>query len=184
MSTISDKIPGGYVSMDHQVAGHTFQVGTDQIGMLKSDEDGSVLKPGGSPMCASREIKFYEQLLTTSDPSILPLKDFVSEYRGVETLPVGNKTIKFIKLRDLTHQMPKPCVIDLKIGLRTWDPMATSEKQKTEDSKYKLCKATLGFCIPGFQTFHIASDTYKKFGKEYGKKLNENTVVDGKLRSF
>jgi hypothetical protein len=43
----SDKIPNGYVSMDHQVAGHTFQVGTEEIGMLKSVDDGSVLKPGG-----------------------------------------------------------------------------------------------------------------------------------------
>lgn len=43
----SDKIPSGYVLMDHQVAGHTFHVGTDEIGMLKSSDDGSVLKPGG-----------------------------------------------------------------------------------------------------------------------------------------
>lgn len=106
--TSSDKIPSGYVSMNHQVAGHTFQVGTDEIGMLKSNDDGSVLKPGGSPMCASREIKFYEQLLTTTDPNVLPLKEFTSEYRGVQTLPVGNKTIKFIKLRDLTHNMLEP----------------------------------------------------------------------------
>jgi len=51
----NDKIPDGYLQMDHQVAGHTFQVGTDEIGMLKCSDDGSVLKPGGSPMCASRE---------------------------------------------------------------------------------------------------------------------------------
>lgn len=179
--TSSDKIPSGYVSMDHQVAGHTFQVGTDEIGMLKSVDDGSVLKPGGSPMCASREIKFYEQLLTTTDPNVLPLKDFTSEYRGVQTLSVGNKTIKFIKLRDLTHSMLEPCVIDLKMGGRTWDPMATQEKKQAEDGKYKQCKGTIGFCVPGFQTFHIASGNYKKFGKEYGKKLNENTIVDGNL---
>lgn len=43
----SDKIPIGFVSMDHQVAGHTFHVGSEEIGMLKSVDDGSVLKPGG-----------------------------------------------------------------------------------------------------------------------------------------
>lgn len=73
-----DKIPSGYLPLDNQVAGHMLQVGTDQMGMLKSVDDGSVLKPGGSPMCASREIKFYEQILTTTDPEILPLKEFVS----------------------------------------------------------------------------------------------------------
>lgn len=44
--SVSEKIPNGYISMDHQVAGHTFQVGSDEIGMLKSIDDGSVLKPG------------------------------------------------------------------------------------------------------------------------------------------
>lgn len=73
-------------------------------------------------------------------------------------------------------------VIDLKMGVRTWDPMATQEKKQAEDGKYKQCKGTVGFCIPGFQTFHIASGNYKKFGKEYGKKLNENTLVDGESK--
>jgi len=124
------------------------------------------------------KIKFYETLLTTTDPNVVPLKEFTSEYRGTQTLTVGLKTIKFIRLRDLTHSMLEPCVIDLKMGTRTWDPMATQEKKITEDSKYKDCKDTVGFCIPGFQTFHISSGIYKKFGKEYGKKLNQNTVVD------
>lgn len=176
----NQKIPNGFTSMDHQVAGHTFQVGTDEIGMLKSVDDGSVLKPAGSPMCAAREIKFYEQLLTTADKDILPLRDFTAEYRGTQTLNVGTKTINFIKLRDLTHGMLEPCVIDIKMGKRTWDPLATEQKREAEEGKYQMCKNTVNFCIPGFQTFHIASGNYKKFGKEYGKKLNENTVKDGK----
>lgn len=179
--SMSEKIPEGYLSMDHQVAGHTFQVGSDEIGMLKSVDDGSVLKPGGTPMCAAREIKFYEQLLTTTDKDILPLREFTTEYRGTKTLNVGSKTVNFIKLRDLTHAMLEPCVIDIKMGRRTWDPLATEKKRIAEESKYVQCKNTVGFCIPGFQTYHIASGNYKKFGKEYGKKLNENTVKDGML---
>ena len=66
------KIPSGYEAMNDQVAGHVVQVGSDEVGMLKCIDDGSVLKPGGSPMCAAREIKFYEQLLTSTDPNILP----------------------------------------------------------------------------------------------------------------
>lgn len=174
-----EKVPAGFEIMQHQVAGHTFHVGSDEIGMLKSIDDGSVLKPGGKPMCCAREIKFYEQLLTTTDKEILPLREFTAEYRGSQTLNVGSKTVNFIKLRDLTYGMLEPCVMDIKIGRRTWDPLTTEQKRKTEESKYAECKNTVGFCIPGFQTFHIASGTYKKFGKEYGKKLNENTVKDG-----
>lgn len=177
--SVSEKIPDGYSSMDHQVAGHTFHIGSDEIGMLKSTDDGSVLKPGGTPMCASREIKFYEQLLTTTDKDVLPLREFTAEYRGTQALNVGSKCVNFIKLRDLTHGMLEPCVIDIKMGRRTWDPNATELKRQTEESKYVQCKNTVGFCIPGFQTYHIASGSFKKFSKDYGKKLNENTVKDG-----
>jgi inositol-polyphosphate multikinase len=177
----NDKIPSGYLHMEHQVAGHKVHVGIDEIGMLKSIDDGSVLKPGGLPMCAAREIKFYEQLLTSTDPNVLPLREFTPEYRGTQTLNVGNKTVNFIKLRDLTHGMLEPCIIDIKIGRRTWDWLATDQKKEAEESKYQGCKKTVGFCIPGFQTFHIASNSYKKYGRDYGKKLNENTVKDGEI---
>ncbi|CRL03185.1 CLUMA_CG016529, isoform A [Clunio marinus] len=179
----NDKIPKGYVNMTHQVAGHTVHVGTDEIGLLKSIDDGSVLKPGGSQWCAAREIKFYEQLLTSTDPAVLPLKEFVPEYRGTQTLTIGNKTINFIKLQDLTHGMLEPCIIDIKIGRQTWDPLATDAKKEAEASKYQQCKTTVGFCIPGFQTYHLISNTYKKFGRDYGKKLNQNTVTDA-LKMF
>lgn len=129
----NQKLPNGYLALEHQVAGHTFQVGTDELGMLKNVDDGSVMKPAGSPMCAAREIRFYEQLLTTTDPVMMALRDFTPEYRGTQTLTVGHKTIKFIKLRDLTHGMMEPCVIDLKMGKRTWDPLATDQKREAEE---------------------------------------------------
>ena len=80
--------------------------------------------------------------------------------------------------------MLEPCVIDLKMGGRTWDPLASEEKREAEDGKYVKCKSSVGFCVPGFQTYNIASGTFKKFGKEYGKKLNEETIKDGEWMSF
>lgn len=134
----NQKLPNGYLALEHQVAGHTFQVGTDELGMLKNVDDGSVMKPAGSPMCAAREIRFYEQLLTTTDPVMMALRDFTSEYRGTQTLTVGHKTIKFIKMTDLTHGMMEPCVIDLKMGKRTWDPLATDKKREAEEVRSNL----------------------------------------------
>jgi inositol-polyphosphate multikinase len=107
------------------------------------------------------------------------LRDFTSDYRGTKALTVGTKTINFIKLQDLTYGMLEPCVIDIKMGGRTWDPLATPQKRESEDSKYKSCKESVGFCIPGFQVYQLSSGTYKKFGRDYGKKLNQNTVKDG-----
>lgn len=56
------ELPEGYQHGDNQVAGHTFQIGSEEIGLLKRNEDASVLKPEGSPFCATREIRFYEAL--------------------------------------------------------------------------------------------------------------------------
>lgn len=45
--------------------------------------------------------------------------------------------------------------MDIKIGQRTWDPLADEEKRKCEESKYYECKQGLGFCIPGFQIYDL-----------------------------
>lgn len=40
------------------------------------------------------------------------------------------------------------------------------------------CKENCGFCIPGFQVFSISAGKIKRYGKEYGKSLDENTVIE------
>jgi len=92
---------------------------------------------------------------------------------------IDGKPIEFLKLLDITHGMTEPCVIDIKIGKRTWDPTASDDKILVEEQKYKPCKQNLGFCIPGFQVYDVSSGRIKRYGKEYGKKLNETTVKDG-----
>lgn len=71
--------------------------------------------------------------------------------------------------------------MDIKIGKRTWDPQATPNKIQAEEQKYEACKQYLGFCIPGFQVYDIKTGRVRRFGKEYGKKLNQNSVKDGKI---
>lgn len=152
------------------------------LGMLKDQQDGSVLKAAVKPICGVREIKFYEELTRKlSDPSIEQLRNLVPEYRGTVKMSFRGKIIDFIKLADITHDMDEPCVMDIKIGKRTWDPEATKEKILAEEQKYEACKQNLGMCIPGFQVYDIKTDRIKRFGKEYGKKLNQNTVKDGKI---
>lgn len=152
-----------------------------RLGMLK-DQDGSVLKAAVKPICGAREIEFYESLLgNLNDPSIETLRKLVPEYRGTVKMPFRGKVIDFIKMIDITHDMDEPCVMDIKIGKRTWDPLATPDKISAEEQKYKDCKQNLGFCIPGFQVYDIKTDRVKRFGKEYGKKLDQNSVRDGEL---
>ncbi|XP_031627181.1 inositol polyphosphate multikinase isoform X2 [Contarinia nasturtii] len=177
--TIVKDLPRGTELLENQVAGHTFQIGTDEIGMLKDQQDGSVLKAAVKPICGLREIKFYEELMRDStEPSIEHLRKLVPEYRGTVKMSFRGKVIDFIKLADITHDMDEPCVMDIKIGKRTWDPEATKEKILAEEQKYEACKQNLGICIPGFQVYDIKTDRIRRFGKEYGKKLDQNTVKD------
>lgn len=178
-----NNLPSGTIPLENQVAGHTFQEGTDAIGMLKDESDDIVLKPLTKPICGEREKSFYELLQTTKNPCLLALKRLVPEYRGVVTADVNGKEVEFIKLVDLTHGMRKPCIMDIKVGKRTWDPLATKEKILVEEEKYAACKKTIGLCIPGFQVYDIETGKLHRFSKDYGKKLNETTFRDT-LRLF
>lgn len=165
--------------MEHQVAGHTFQENNpNELGLLKRS-DGSVLKPAGKAACGAREIKFYESLRQTEIPEYLSsLRDLVPKYMGSEELCIEGREVTFLRLEDLTDKMLEPCVMDVKIGRRTWDPLATAEKRAAEEGKYVACKQNLGFCVPGFQVHSVKTGRVKRFGKEYGKKLNEQTIKE------
>lgn len=43
----------------------------------------------------------------------------------------------FIVLDDITRGMKKPCVMDVKIGLQTWEP-GCSEKKKMDENVTKF----------------------------------------------
>lgn len=174
----SINLPRGLVPMQHQVAGHTFQPDNpNELGLLKHGTDGTVLKPAGKAACGARELKFYESLRQPDVPDYLAsLRCLVPRYSGAEVLCIEGRDVNFIRLEDLTDRMLEPCVMDVKIGRRTWDPLATPEKRAAEESKYVACKQSLGFCVPGFQVHSVRTGRVKRFGKEYGKKLNEESV--------
>lgn len=75
--------------------------------------------------------------------------------------------------------MSKPCVMDIKIGKRTWDPLASASKRIAEETKYVYCKKAYGLCIPGFQVYDLSTMDLRTFTKDYGKKLNKETMIDG-----
>uniref|UniRef100_A0A1B0C9M9 Kinase n=2 Tax=Lutzomyia longipalpis TaxID=7200 RepID=A0A1B0C9M9_LUTLO len=166
-STNIPNLPVGCVPLDNQVAGHTFQAG--EMGILR-ENDGTILKPAAKPLCGAH-------------PSLVALRDLVPEYRGTQKLFVGDRYVDFMKLVDATDGMLEPCIMDVKIGARTWDPLATEEKRAAEEQKYLACKKALGLCIPGFQVYHLGTGRIKRYSKDYGKKLNEKTVRDA-LRIF
>ncbi|XP_032665364.1 inositol polyphosphate multikinase-like isoform X2 [Odontomachus brunneus] len=145
--------------------------------------NGHVLKPATKAILGEREIAFYENLQTSQDPTTTQLRSFVPCYYGTTELRIFNKRTKFLTLKDITEDMAEPCVMDIKIGRRTWDPLATPEKRATEEFKYAESKRAYGFCITGFQVYCLSSGRLKKFDRDYGKKLDAKGVVEA-LETF
>ncbi|XP_067641772.1 LOW QUALITY PROTEIN: inositol polyphosphate multikinase-like [Eurosta solidaginis] len=167
------QLPAGFAAMQTQVAGHIFDSAT--MGLLQ-DNSGCVLKPLGKPECGERELNFYESLqLNDSNPLLMQLRAFVPKFHKKVKLVVNNRHHMFIKLEDLTYGMQKPCIIDIKIGKRTWDPPATEQKRHVEEQKYVKCKQLLGLCVPGFQVYTPTEPSKAlRYSKEYGKNLDAN----------
>ncbi|CAG9858100.1 unnamed protein product [Phyllotreta striolata] len=172
------EIPEGYEKFNHQMAGH---LSGNNIGMLK--RDGLVLKPIIKRECGDREINFYEQLGRTTDKTMTEMKNFVAKFYGTRRLSVEGETRDFIALEDLVEDFKEPCIMDIKIGRRTWDPDATLEKIRSEERKYQDCKRDLGFCIPGFQVYKLSNNQLVKQGKEFGKSLNKEGAEDA-IKTF
>ncbi|XP_076244363.1 inositol phosphate kinase 2 [Calliopsis andreniformis] len=168
--------------LESQMAGHLSDDKCRTIGMLRRP-DGRVLKPVVKPLLGRREIAFYESLQESEDPIMLQLKSYVPRYYGTTELSVFGRRVTFLTLKDITDGMAEPCVMDIKIGRRTWDPLATPQKKATEELKYAESKRTYGFCITGFQVYCLSSGQLKKFGKHYGKTLDAKGVVEA-LKMF
>ncbi|XP_017842409.2 inositol polyphosphate multikinase [Drosophila busckii] len=183
-------VPLGYCKLGTQVAGHTFEASNAAaIGLLQDAGEGKVFKPLGKPECGEREINFYESLAAaiaatsatgndlngrgdsnlTDLATLAALAPHVPRYYGQQKLFVNQRQHTFLKLEDLTHGMSKPCVMDVKVGRRTWDPLSSAHKRAIEEQKYVICKQQLGLCLPGFQVY---TPQLVRQGRDYGKALD------------
>ncbi|KAL0821429.1 hypothetical protein ABMA28_004908 [Loxostege sticticalis] len=163
-----------------QVAGHRKTEDTKFTGLLQCN--GTVLKPILKES-QKREVDFYTRLKSTTNPDLIELRSYVPKYYGCRKFTYKGFEQDYIILEDLTQRMLEQCVMDVKIGKRTYDPLATDEKIKSETSKYALCKQQYGFCIPGYQVYKLATGKLLKFGKDYGKKLHGHMVREA-IRNY
>ncbi|XP_063829271.1 inositol polyphosphate multikinase isoform X1 [Ostrinia nubilalis] len=163
-----------------QVAGHRKSEDTKFTGLLQCN--GTVLKPILKES-QKREVEFYTRIKASSDPELVELRSFVPKYYGCRKFTYRGFEQDYIILEDLTQRMLEQCVMDVKIGKRTWDPLASEQKIKSEQSKYAACKQQFGFCIPGYQVHKLSSGKLLKFGKDYGKKLHGRMVREA-IRNY
>ncbi|XP_063972612.1 inositol polyphosphate multikinase [Diachasmimorpha longicaudata] len=175
-------LPPGMTWLATQVAGHQSDSKKTNIRMIKTNS-GCILKAGQKEALQARERSFYEKIKNSDESLHNELRTFIPKYYGTRELVLENKRIPFIILEDITDGMIEPCIMDIKIGKRTWDPLASFEKRAAEEKKYVESKTAYGFCIPGFQVYDLSSGDLNKFGKDYGKSLNKKTTVEA-LKMF
>lgn len=83
----------------------------------------------------------------------------------------------FLCLEDLTSHCRKPCIVDIKIGPITYDPMAIKEKVLEQSSKYRQLRE-FGFRILGMKVGSKTTD------KSHGKALETPEQVLKALESY
>ncbi|XP_054975421.1 inositol polyphosphate multikinase isoform X3 [Sorex araneus] len=156
----------GCVPLSHQVAGHMY--GKDKVGILQHP-DGTVLKQLQPPPRGPRELEFYNMVSEVyaadcSDGVLLELRKYLPKYYGTWSPPTAPNDL-YLKLEDVTHKFNKPCIMDVKIGRKSYDPFASSEKIQQ-------------------QVYHVHSDSYETKNQHYGRSLTKETLKDGVSRFF
>jgi len=161
--------------LEMQIAGHGSD-GDDHRGLLVHPS-GLVLKPVQAAPKGPREVAFYTRLSASSHNTDLKLRSLTAKFYGCETL--GD--CDYLVLENLTDGLVKPCVMDVKIGRRTYGPDASLKKREKEDAKYCGTKVPLGFSVLGIITH--SEGAYTRLTKEFGRSLTVDNV-DQVLTNF
>ncbi|NXA36659.1 IPMK multikinase, partial [Eudromia elegans] len=146
--------------------------------------DGTVLKQLQPPPRGPREQEFYNKVYDSGccDSVLLKLREYLPKYFGVWSPPAApNET--YLKLEDVTRKFKKPCIMDVKIGQKSYDPYASAEKIQQQVSKYPLMEE-IGFLVLGMRVYHVCTDSYETQNQHYGRSLTKETVKDGVSKFF
>ncbi|XP_058476860.1 inositol polyphosphate multikinase [Solea solea] len=171
----------GCVPLSHQVAGHKY--GVDKVGILQHP-DGTVLKQLQPPPRGPREMQFYSTVYAEDccDPCLLELQNHLPKYYGAWSSPDSPRDL-YLKLEDVTRRFAKPCIMDVKLGQRSYDPFASQEKREQQIKKYPLMEE-IGFLVLGMRVYKVCSDTFDSYDQHYGRALVKETIKDGLAKFF
>lgn len=153
-----------------QVAGHG---SWDKSQAILTNKDGCILKPIQPPPRGDREVEFYQTVNTSEDPNVAQFVKFIPTFYGTCTKKDG----KFMMIENATIRMVKPCIMDVKIGAKTYGPDANEEKKAKQDASYAGTKKPFGFSVLGMSVYQgEEKKEFKVMGKDYGKSLNKDNI--------
>lgn len=164
--------------------------GPDTLSMYSNQVGGHgiLIKPKGSRCILKHsqdvEYQFYNECLPSTCSALLP---FTPRYFGQVDLDVasvstcsavGTSTCKkYLMMEDLADGMKKPCILDLKMGLKQRSVRKYSD-QKVGSKLLKSLNTTshkLGFRLGGAQ-LHKSNDGVAFYNKYFGRQLDEDGI--------
>lgn len=83
--------------------------------------------------------------------------------------------MSYIVLEDLTTKFSKPSIMDIKVGVQTWDENASPEKAEAERRKYPT-QQVVGFRFTGMRVWNEAERRFKEHGRSFGYALDEQNL--------
>jgi len=165
-----------------QIAGHGSE-NDGQRGLLVH-ESGFVLKPVQAPPKGTREVAFYQSINSSDDEVDQQLVQLTARFYGTQAVKVQNGVVglsDYLVLENLTQGLGAPCVMDVKIGARTYGPDASESKKKQEDAKYQGTKVPFGFSVLGIISHN--KEGVKRLNKAFGRSLPAKTFTKCSLTS-
>ncbi|EHB09390.1 Inositol polyphosphate multikinase [Heterocephalus glaber] len=117
-----------------------------------------------------------------SDGVLLELQKYLPKYYGIWSPPTAPNDL-CPKLEDVTHKFNKPCIMDVKIGRKSYDPFVSSENIQQQVSKYLLMEE-IGFLVLAMMVYHVHSDNYEAKNQHFGRSLTKETIKDGVSKFF
>ena len=91
---------------------------------VQVNKKGLVLKPVQENKRGEREVQFFQTVASSTDPAVRVFADFIPQFHGVNKKMKDGKEKTFLMMENLTNNFSKACIMDIKIGTRTWGPDA------------------------------------------------------------
>lgn len=160
-----------------QVAGHG---SIDAKQAILTGKNGCILKPIQAPPRGLREKKFYDDIYSSDKETDHQFKPFLPKYFGSCKKKSGTGELaEFLMIENLSQGYSKPCIMDVKVGAKTYGPDASKEKIAKQDASYSGTKKPFGFSVLGMSLYAGEDkETFKILSKDYGKSLNETNIHD------
>eukprot|EP00092_Neocalanus_flemingeri_P006501 GFUD01007008.1.p1 GENE.GFUD01007008.1~~GFUD01007008.1.p1 ORF type:complete len:302 (+),score=107.35 GFUD01007008.1:133-1038(+) len=158
-----------------QVGGHG---SVDKSQAMQVNKEGLVLKPIQEGARGQREVEFFKTVTNSSDPTLAVFQEFIPQFYGVSRKKLEDGTkVEYLMMENLTKNFIKLCIMDVKIGAKTYGPDASEKKKAQQDASYAGTKQPFGFSVPGMSV-HVGEEKEKVIvkGKEFGRTLNVDNI--------